>query len=204
MSDLRTGETRLRRFIDATAALYQFPPWTYRGQDFLPGEWFEGQLFHESARGKLDARRYEPHQDAAGRKDQAQDGDRPGVDDGAREDDASYGLGQVMGYTFKGLWDVQPRSASLNYTRLFKPAIGITHAAEVLAEEFAGVYRLHPHAEDGERIVRVFCRYNGGPTGDAVDDATGDLRCRPYVNLVADAAAVVRTDRQKYGWKVAC
>lgn len=203
MSDLRTGEARLRRFIDASAALYQLPPWSYRGQDFLPGEWWEGLLWHESWHGNPSARRYEPHQDRPGRKDQGQDGDRPGVDNGNREDDASYGLAQVMGYTWKGLWDVQPRSATANFSRLFKPAMGIVHGAEVLAEELAAVYRAHPHASDSERVVRALCRYNGGPSGDHIDEATGDLRRRAYVDLVADASAKVRADRQKYGWRVA-
>lgn len=203
MSALRTGEPRLRRLIDANAAWWQLPGLTYRGQAFLPAEWFEGLLWHESAHGNPSARRYEPHQDRPGRKDQAQDGDRPGIDDGPREDDASYGLGQVMGYTFEALVDLQPRNATMNYEVLYHPPIGIAFAGLTLSLELAAVYRERPHESEDERVIRALARYNGGPTGDDIDEASQDIRCRGYVNLVTQAAAIVRADRQRNGWRVA-
>ena len=192
MSELRTSEPRLRAFIDAAAGFVVLPHFQYRGQDFTPGELLEGLILGESA-GDPRARRYEPHQDRAGRKDAPSDPDTADVDDGPLEDDASYGLMQVMGYNARNLCGV-PAGTPMRFGFLFLPQINIALGLRILAAELAAVYTQHPHETDHERMVRALARYNGGPTGDVM--VNGDIRLRAYVNRVAAHAELARADRR--------
>lgn len=194
MSALLTAEPKFRRLIDATAAYVGLPGWTYRGLFVTPGEWLEGLILTESS-GNPAARRYERHQDDPSKWDL----DTPQQDDGLREDDASYGLMQVMGTTYRGLVALD-RPARLDYALLFRPLIGLAMGLEVLLQELAAVRRLHPKAQETEQIVRALARFNGGPSGDVLDPATKDYRRRIYVDRVAVRCGQVRTDRDARGW----
>jgi hypothetical protein len=81
---------------------------------FSAAQWLAGFVLTESS-GRPDAKRYEPHQDRARRRDAAADPDTPDRDDGQLEDDASHGLKQVIGYNGR-----RPmlRSATANCSRL--------------------------------------------------------------------------------------
>lgn len=195
---LRTAEPAFRRLIDAIAAHEQLPRWGYGAEEYSPAELLEGLILTESS-GTPAARRYEPHQDRDGRRDQAMDPDRPGQDDGSVEDDSSYGLLQVMGYTAKGILEVD-RAVRLNFSFLFRPLMGLAFGLEVLKRELRVVYQLHPHETDSERIVRALARYNGGPTGDSIDE-TGDIRRREYVDKVAANALRAKRARIASGWR---
>lgn len=197
---LRTGEPRLRRLIDAMAAYYQLPGLTYNGATFTGPELLEGLILTESS-GDPAARRYEPHQDKPGRTDAPTDPDVPGRDDAGLEDDASYGLTQVMGYNWRRLLGLRPGTPVQFGSFAFDPAFSIRGGLRVLQDELVAVYRQHPHAGDDERMVRALCRYNGGPTGDVIDPATNDLRRREYVVKVVNRAALAQADRRQKGWK---
>lgn len=199
MTDLRTAEPRFRRLLDAVAAYEQLPAFSYRGDDFTPGELLEGLVLTESSGNPL-ARRYEPHQDAAGRADAAKDPDAPGKDDGPYEDDASYGLCQVMGYVLKGLLEVD-RPVRMKFELLYRPLFGLAAGVEVLKRELRAVYLTNPTQAETERVVRALARYNGGPTGDAWEIETGDIRRREYVDLVAKNAKRARDDRRAKNWR---
>lgn len=201
MSSLRTAEASFRRLIDAVAAFEQLPRWTYRGEEYSAAELLEGLILTESSGNPL-ARRYEPHQDAPGRDDSKNDPDRPAVDDGPVEDDASYGLCQVMGYVLKGLLKVD-RPVKVDYSLLYRPLFGLAAGIEVLKGELRAVYQRSPNDAESVRVVRALARYNGGPTGDAIDDTTGDIRRRAYVDLVAGNAKRARDDRRASNWRVA-
>lgn len=201
MSSLRTAEASFRRLIDAIAAFEQLPRWDYKGAQFTAGELLEGVILTESS-GNPVARRYEPHQDAPGRKDQAQDPDAPAVDNGPIEDDASYGLMQVMGYTFKGLLQVD-RPVKMRFDILFLPLFGLAAGVENLKRELRAVYVEDTTIDENTRVVKALARYNGGPTGDDWILETGDIRRREYVDLVAKNAKRAQDDRHASGWKVA-
>lgn len=194
MSALLTAEPRFRRLIDATAAYVGLPVWSYRGRSVTPGELLEGLILAESS-GNPQAKRYERHQDDPSRWDL----DTPQVDDGLREDDASYGLMQVMGTTYRGLVALD-RPARLDYAILFRPLIGIAMGLEVFLQELAAMRRAHRHEQEAEHIVRALSRYNGGHRGDEIDPATGDYRRRIYVDRVAVRCGQARTDRDARGW----
>jgi hypothetical protein len=199
VTELRTAEPRLRRMIDAVAALEQLPSFSFKADTFTPGELLEGLVLTESS-GNPQARRYEPHQDAAGRKDAALDPDPPGVDNGPVEDDASYGLTQVMGYTLKGLLEVD-RPVRLNYSLLYRPLFGLAAGVEVLKRELAAVFRVSPTQSENERTARALARYNGGPSGDAWDAERGAMRRQEYVELVAKNAKRAQDDRRARNWR---
>lgn len=196
MTPLRTSEPRLRRLIDSLASLSQLPPFYYRAEVYSPGEWLEALILTESS-GNPTARRYEKHQDDPKRRDSVTDTDTLGRDDGPKEDDASYGLMQVMGYTWRGIVGA-PAGTPLRYELLYQPAIGIGAGLEVLKAELKAVYRDHPHLSDGERVIRALCRYNGGPTGDVL--VNGVLRRQEYVDKIGTWCAKVKADRRELGW----
>lgn len=189
----------LRLVIEGTAGHIGLTPWSYRGQHYEPGEWFEGLFLHESAGGKWDARRYEPHQD------QKPDADRPGVDDGATEDDASRGLGQIMGYTARDVLGLPERCSHggpilYNYSFLDRPVLSVSMAATVLHRRIAEVKRLNPQAGADEVIERALCRYNGGAFGDS--QVSGDYRLRRYIDRIAASSKMVQENRITEGWRV--
>jgi hypothetical protein len=184
------------------------PSWSYRGQLYAAAAWFEGLVYQESV-GEPRARRYEPHQDRASRMDAPADPDVCDHDDGELEDDASYGLCQIMGYTARSLVGVDKVTLHggklavtdtgayppMRFGWLFRPLTNLSFGLRLLHEELQAVQRdvgrtvLSP----GDEIARALCRYNGGPTGDNLVD--GDLRLRAYADRVAARAALVRADR---------
>jgi hypothetical protein len=171
---------RYRRLLDACAELVALPGWTYRGVSFFPGEWLEGLVLAES-RGNPSARLYEPHQDRAGRRDAASDGDTPDQDDGMLEDDKSYGLMQVMGYNIRELCGV-PRGTAMRFGFALLPITNVALGLRVLIGELSAV---------GGDVARALARYNGGPTGD---DGS-PMRLQGYVDRIYSHALVVRDDR---------
>lgn len=187
---LRTAA--LRPVIDAVAQAKQLPSFSYRGVVYSPGVLLEALAATESS-GDERARRYEPHQDRAGRADQASDADRPDVDDGVFEDDASYGLFQVMGYNLRRLVGAQP-GARMRFDWAYDPVVNMAMGVAILKDELRRLYLANPTMPESEMVVRALCRYNGGPTGDAIVD--GDLRRREYVDKVAARCAAVRRDRE--------
>lgn len=200
MTDLATAETPTRRIIDAMAAFHRLPRFAYRGEDFSPGELLEALIITESS-GRPTARRYEPHQDRAGRADAATDGDAPGVDNGDTEDDASWGWTQVMGYNWRRLLGV-PEGTPINFAKFaLDPVFSLRAGIAVFTEEFNRLYRQDPRMPEPERVVRALCRYNGGPTGDAIDPDTKDIRRREYVDRILKNARLVRESRTLNGWR---
>lgn len=154
----------------------------------------EGLILGESA-GNSKARRYEPHQDRSTRTDAWTDPDVADEDDGDLEDDASYGLMQVMGYNARVLCGVAP-GVPMRFGWLFLPQANIALGLRILTAERAAVYTKHPHESEQELLVRALARYNGGPTGDSFDLRTNDIRLRAYVDRVAAHAEVARADRR--------
>lgn len=201
VSDLRTAEPRLRRLIDAAAAFHSLPRFTYRGHTYSPGELLEGLVLTESS-GNPSARRYEPHQDRAGRRDSSTDPDRTGVDDGDFEDDASYGLCQVMGYNLRRLVGV-PAGVRMSFTWAYDADVNLWAGCSVLMGEVSGRYREDPHEAENIRVIRALARYNGGPTGDDPTGPHGDIRLRVYVDKVAENTHRAYRDRQERGWTTA-
>lgn len=192
-------DAKLRAVIDAAAALVSLPSFAFRSTTYNPGELLEGLILTESA-GNPRARRYEPHQDRAGRKDQAQDADLPNQDDGDLEDDASYGLMQVMGYNIRRLCQV-PDGTAMKFGWCFLPLINISLGLRVLLGELEAV-RLEVAANkipSGRNVDRALARYNGGPTGD--DLVGGAFRLQAYVDKVGRNAALARADRQRLNWR---
>lgn len=190
MTDLRTSESRLRNLIDAAAAYAQLPRFSYKGDTFTPSEWLEGLILTES-NGNSQARRYEKHHDKIA------DGDYPEVDNGPYEDDASYGLTQVLGTTLKGRLEATGR---MNYMLLYDPFVSIGVGILEIKQWLRAAYQAHPNQEESELVVRALCKYNGGGNGDAEDPETGDLRRRSYVDLVAKHAKQAQDDRREKNW----
>ena len=201
--NLRTSEHRLRRLIDAFADFYQLPRFAYKGEEYSPAELLEGLILAESS-GDPRARRYEPHQDRVGRSDAATDPDMPGRDDGGLEDDASYGLTQVMGTNWRRILGLKP-GTPINFDAFaFDAAFSISAGIRILKDELFAVFVRAPHSPLAEQVVRALCRYNGGPTGDAfveVKPAVKDLRRREYVDRVAKSCSLARDDRRRLGWQ---
>lgn len=184
---------RFRPAIDGMAIVSGLPKWHYRGDTFDAGTWFEGLVLQESS-GRPNARRYEPHQDRANRRDAATDADTPDVDDGQLEDDASYGLCQVMGYNARVLCGVPP-GTPMRFGFLFLPLTNLAMGLRILWGELRAV-RAEVAAgktDPGQDSERALARYNGGPTGD--DLRGGDFRLRAYVDKIAYRASLVRADR---------
>jgi hypothetical protein len=198
MTELRTAEPRLRRLIDAAAAFYGLPRFQYRGHSYSPGELLEGLVLTESS-GNPAARRYEPHQDRAGRADAPTDPDRPAADDGDFEDDASYGALQVMGYNLRRLVGV-PVGVRMSFAWAYDAGVSLWAGCQILRFDLAAVYREFPHAPESERVIRALARYNGGPSGDDPTGAHGDIRLRAYVDKVAENTQRAYVDRHEKGW----
>ena len=192
---LRTSEPRIRHLIDAVAYAYRLPSLTYKAHTYSPGELLEGMVITESSGNPL-ARRYEPHLDKSGRTDSPTDGDRPNVDDGATEDDASWGVLQVLGANWRHRVGAPPKTP-LRFEALFDWGLGLLAGVlhfrdELIRLERAGV-------EGDERVVRALAKYNGGTTGDAI--VGGDIRRRVYVDKVAQNAGLAQYDRRTKAWK---
>jgi hypothetical protein len=206
---LKTSDPKLRGLIDAAAAFVGLPVWHYRGIEYGPGEWLEGQVLTESA-GNPRARRYEPHQDREQRAalhparefdvrlafHGSPDPDTPGVDDGDLEDDASYGLMQVMGYNIRRLVGA-PAGTPLSFGFAYRPILNLSLGLSVLLGELNAARQQHPTETESQHVERALARYNGGPTGDAPIAPHGDLRLRAYVDRVARFAELVQQDRRR-------
>jgi hypothetical protein len=190
----------LRRVVDSQARYVNLAPWNYRDADWLsPGEALEGLIVTESGCNPR-ARRYEPHQDREGRRDAPSDADTAGSDDGEMEDDASYGLCQVMGTNVRVLCGVPP-GTPMQFGWLFLPLINIALGLRILLGELRAVRAEVERGEidPGQDFERALCRYNGGPTGD--DLCGGDYRLRAYVDKVARNAQAVRENKRAMNWK---
>lgn len=149
----------------------------------IGSEWLEALVMQESS-GNPRATRYEPHQDRAGRTDAASDADKPGQDDGMLEDDRSYGLMQVMGYNLRRLVGVPP-GTPMKFDWALDPLFNIAAGVAVLRGELAATH--------GD-VARALARYNGGPTGDAIQ-ADGKMRREEYVAGVRAWVGRVIADR---------
>ena len=114
-----------RELINREASRVGLPLW--RGLE--PGCWLEGLVLAESG-GRPEAIRYEAHQDRAGRRDAASDGDVAGRDDGLLEDDKSYGLMQVMGYNIRRLCGFHP-GCPIRFAFAFEPETNTDRGATV-------------------------------------------------------------------------
>ena len=179
--------------MDALAAAYALPDFGWEGETYTPAELVEGMVLTESS-GNPMARRYEPAYDRPGRADAPSDADRAGVDDGAVEDDSSYGLLQVMGWNWRAMVGAPP-ATPLKYELLYDPAVGLAAGLRVLSGELRALYREHPTGDEGTRLLRALARYNGGHTGDDVG-ADGRMRRHVYVAKVASNTALARADRR--------
>ncbi len=168
----------VRRFLDATAALLHFPPWTLGiSETYTGGEWLEALVLVESS-GRPDVRRYEPH------LDRAPDGDVPGRDDGDCEDDASWGPMQILGSNLRELLGLAPMTRA-NWRRIAcNWPLGVGLGALFLAAELRGA---------DERVAVALARYNGGPRDNPRPDGT--KRNQAYVDRVRAKAAEVWADR---------
>ena len=96
------------------------------------------------------------------------------LDDGPLEDDASYGLMQVMGYNARRLVGALP-GTKLDFGFLLLPITNLAFGLRVLLGELAAT---------GNVVARALARYNGGPTGDSLD-GNGVMRRQVYVDGVA-------------------
>lgn len=200
---------RWRPAIEGMVRVSGLPSWSYRGQVYAAAAWFEGLVYQESI-GAPRARRYEPHQDRAIRVDAPADPDICDHDDGELEDDASYGLCQVMGYTARALLGIEKVTLHggklvladtgvyppMRFGWLFRPLTNLSLGLRLLHEELQAVQRdvAKTVLSPGDEIARALCRYNGGPTGDNLVD--GDLRLRAYADRVAARAGLVCADRK--------
>lgn len=184
---------RYRQLLDAAAVQVDLPQWVYRGRSYTGGEWLEGLVMAESG-GNPRSRRYEPHQDRINRKDAPNDPDTADVDDGEVEDDASYGLMQVMGYNVRALVGV-PIGTAMRFGWLFLPIANVAMGLRVLTAELKAVASEIAMAKVPayQHVERALARYNGGPTGD--DPVNGDYRLRAYVDRIASHATAVQRDR---------
>jgi hypothetical protein len=188
-------DTNLRRLIDAAALQAGLPSWPRAGKTFAPGELLEAIVLTESS-GNARARRYEPHQDRRDRRDAPQDPDTADRDDGEFEDDASYGLMQVMGYNVRVLCGVPPRT-SMRFGWLYLPITNIAFGLRILLGELSAVRDevATGKTAPGRDVDRALARYNGGPTGD--DLVGGAFRLQAYVDKVGRNAALARANREE-------
>lgn len=149
---------------------------------YAPSEWLEGLILAESA-GNPKARRYEPHQDTGVRKVRELDPDSPDIDDGLLEDDASYGLMQVMGYNVRQLCGVA-KGTPMNFGFLYLPITNLSFGLRILTAEL--------QATRGD-VSRALARYNGGPTGETLQP-NGKMRLEAYVRRVYEHTREVSDD----------
>lgn len=182
-----------RRVIGAMAELLLLPNWFVYQDDTpvplsIPGRvYWEAIVLTESA-GKPWARRYERHQDRPSPKD----GDVPGQDDGLVEDDASYGLMQVMGYNIRVLCgrSQHPEDGGrMHFGFALLPLTNLVLGIRVLLAELRAT---------GGDVPRALARYNGGPTGDRLDE-NGVMRRQEYVDKVHRNALRVMRDWEMPG-----
>lgn len=188
-----TEDPKIRLFIDACAAIAGLPAWPVHGEVYRPGEWLEGLVLQECS-GRPDVRRYEAHQDRPGRPDSDSDPDTPGVDDGQKEDDASWGPMQVMGYNIRSIMGAAP-SCVFNYAALYWWPLGMAFGLKVLMGELAQTNR---------DVGRSLARYNGGVTGDRLEPGiAGELTMRRqvYVDGVETHTVRVRQNRLNLAWR---
>jgi hypothetical protein len=174
--------SRYRKLLEACADLVGLPPW----EEFEPAEWLEGLVITESG-GNPRATRYEAHQDAPGRSDEASDADAPGQNDGFKEDDTSYGLMQIMGYNIRHLCGVAG-GTPMDFSFAFLPITNISLGLRILLGELSAT---------GGHVDRALARYNGGPTGDRMVDGPRGLEMRreEYVRKVRMNADKVARDK---------
>jgi transglycosylase-like protein with SLT domain len=170
-----------RPLIDAAAGLVSLPPWHYQGQTFAPGVWLEGQIMQESG-GDPRAIRYEKHLDLKS----FGDGDNLGEDDGLLEDDASYGLMQILGANARALVGVAS-ATPMNFGWLFLPMTNIACGLRWLLMEL--------RAAEGDP-ARALARFNAGPRGEWANRQTGQLTAQGYVDKVARQAMAVEAHRR--------
>jgi hypothetical protein len=175
--ETRLPTAALRPLVDALAQHAGIPPW----EKFAPGEWLEALILQESG-GDPEATRYEPRHDAGG----GVDPDSAGRDDGAYEDDKSYGLMQILGSNARTLCGVAA-GTRMSYTFLLRPAVGLVFGLQLLSYELA---------QTSGDVARALARYNGGPTGER-RGADGQLRRQIYVDGVAAWATRVQRDRSR-------
>jgi hypothetical protein len=176
---------KYRTLIDVLAAAAQLPPWHYSDTEVWPGAvWLEGQVMQESV-GDPRARRYEGHLDSV------PDGDRADVDDGMTEDDASYGLLQVLGTNLRAMVGVAP-GVPMNFSWALRPAAGLVFGVRFLCDEC-----LTPSGWEGN-VHRALARYNAGARGASLVPTPGGgliLANQPYVDAVARWARKVAAEQ---------
>ena len=165
-----------RRLIDVVAQMEGLPCFTWNGVDYQPGEWLEAQVLVESG-GNPRARRFEA-------------GLAKGPDRGSGESWASWGLLQVLGQTFNGLFGAN----AVNFGPLQGPLVGLAVGVKVLVDILSQVRRQNPWVGDSEAVSRALARFNGGSSGDVVKD--GRMLRQDYVDRVGSMAALVRADRR--------
>lgn len=179
-----TAETRVRRYIDASAALLQFPLWRLPdGTTYPPGVWLEALVMQESS-GDPTLRRYEAHHD------RVSDGDHAGADDVRAEDDASWGPMQCLGSNVKNILGMDRDARVRCFDALSFWPLGMAFGLWVLRETLE-------HAQGD--VARALARYNGGTRGDelVMTSRGKQLRRQEYVDAVLRWADRVVADRYK-------
>ena len=170
---------RYRHLISAIAEHFALPAWG----SVPAAAWLEAQIIQESS-GNPAARRYEPALDTV------PDGDALRVDDGLFEDDASWGLMQVLGWNLRAQLGIAP-GTRMNFAFALDPAFGLICGVRHLATEC-----LKPVG--GSDVPRALARYNGGPGGTSMvaDPKTGGLvlRRQDYVDAVKRHIPAVLAD----------
>jgi hypothetical protein len=173
-----------RALIAALAAQARLPAWSYQGETWPGAIWLEGQVMQESS-GDPRARRYE------GQLDTVPDGDSPRVDDGLWEDDASYGLLQVLGTNLRAMVGVEP-GVRMHFGWALRPAAGLVFGVRFLCDEC-----LTPVGWESN-VHRALARYNAGPRGSSVIPGPGGslvLSNQAYVDAVAAWTRRVATEQ---------
>jgi soluble lytic murein transglycosylase-like protein len=139
----------------------------------------------QESSGNPRARRYEPA------LDKVADGDTLRVDDGAFEDDASWGLLQVLGWNLRAAVGV-PRGVRMSFEWALDPALGLIFGVKHLITEC-----LIPTGGDVERAL---ARYNGGPNGTSLVPGPQGvglvLRRQDYIDAVKRRIPRVIEDRR--------
>ena len=167
---------RFRPVIKQAARLFGLPYLTV----YPPAVWLEAMILQESS-GEPKARRYEPALDRG--SSQRPDQDAPGQDDLMFEDDASYGLMQLLGSTYKDVLGI-PQASRVPFNVLFHPIVNIGIGCLYLAKLVA--------ATDNS-AARALCRYNGGGLGDQLQ-ADGRFRRQEYVDAILRRCPLVEDD----------
>lgn len=146
-----------REVIQLAARMFGFP---HLGG--YPAEvWLEAMILQESS-GNPHARRYELA------LDRKPDQDVPLLDDLLLEDDASYGLMQVLGSTYKEVLGI-PQGTTVSFSVLENPIVNIGVGCIYLSKLMGQV---------NNDAVRALCRYNGGGRGDEL--VAGRYRRQEY------------------------